>query len=184
MKNKTDLSSPALAKKVAVIGPESSGKTVLVKELALFYNCNIVLEYAREYVESLQRRYVYDDIMVISRKQRDLEKTTFEMSTTLLICDGSMITNKVWSYDKFGKCDPWIEKEMELESFDLFLLCKPDLQWENDAVREDAERREHIFEIYMRYLTEYDYNFGVIEGKNTARTDVAIGYIDKLISAL
>jgi nicotinamide riboside kinase len=157
---------------------------VLVKKLTHHYDCDFVLEYAREYVEALKRRYVYDDIMVISRKQRDLERTAFEMCTKLLICDSSMITNKVWSYDKFGKCDPWIEKEMELESFDLFLLCKPDLQWENDAVREDAERREHIFEIYMRYLTDYDYNFGVIQGKNTARTGAAIGYIDKLISAL
>jgi NadR type nicotinamide-nucleotide adenylyltransferase len=182
MKKETDLSTHTNAIKVAVIGPESTGKTVLVKELAQFYNCNFVLEYARHYVESLKRRYRYDDIMVISKKQRELEKAAYEKSTKLLICDSAMITNKVWSYDKFEKCDPWIEKEIKLESFDLFLLCKPDLQWENDPVREDAERGAQIFEIYVRYLTEYNFDFGIVEGKNTARIDAAIGYIDKLFS--
>lgn len=184
MEKRIDLLSPARAYKVAVIGPESTGKTTLVKELVQFYNCTFVLEYARYYVESLNRQYEYDDIMVISRKQRKLEKEAYEKSSKMLICDSAMITNKVWSYDKFEKCDSWIEKEIELESFDLFLLCKPDLQWENDPVREDAERREQIFEIYMRYLKEYSFDFRVIEGKNTARTSAAIGFIDKLFSAV
>lgn len=184
MGKKFDLSSPKHPKKVAVIGPESTGKTVLVKKLAQFYNCNFVLEYAREYVEALKRRYTYDDILVISRKQRELERTAYKNATKLLICDSAMITSKVWSHDKFGKCDPWIENEIELESFDLFLLCRPDLQWENDPVREDAGRGEQIFETYIRYLTEYNFDFRIIEGKNAARTDAAIFGINKLFSVV
>lgn len=172
------------AKKVAVIGPESTGKTLLVEKLADYYDCNFVLEYAREYVESLNTKYTFEDILTISRKQRELEKNAFRMTKKLLICDTSMITNKIWIQDKFGKCDPWIEKEMELEAFDLFLLCKPDLQWEHDAIREDSERREYLFDIYIRSLIDYKFHFKVVSGVNASRTEMAINYVDELFSTL
>ena len=95
--------------KIGVLGPESSGKSILVKKLALFYNCISVPEFAREYIESLNRPYQYDDIILISKRQREIEKTKFKITEMLLICDSTLITSKVWSYDKFYQCDQWIE---------------------------------------------------------------------------
>jgi NadR type nicotinamide-nucleotide adenylyltransferase len=168
--------------KIGVLGPESSGKSILVKKLALFYNCISVPEFAREYIESLNRPYQYDDIILISKRQREIEKTKFKITEMLLICDSTLITSKVWSYDKFDQCDQWIEDEIQRETFDLYLLCRPDIKWENDPVREDEKRREHLFEMYLCYLAEYNFNFKVIEGQGDVRSNMAIRYIDDLLN--
>ena len=167
--------------KVAVIGPESTGKSELVEKLAAYYNCQYIVEYARDYIEALDRPYVYEDILKISKKQKELEKEAFLKSDSLLICDSSMITNKVWSYDKFSKCEPWIEDEMDREFYDLFLLCYPDLPWQSDPVREDEHRREHLFQVYEDFLKEHGQSYEVISGVGESRLRLAIQYIDKLM---
>ena len=60
-------------KKIVIIGPESTGKTTLTKSLAKHYNCQFVTEYAREYIDNLNRPYVEDDILKIAKKQIELE---------------------------------------------------------------------------------------------------------------
>ena len=56
--------------RVAIIGPESTGKSTLAQQLAEKYHGIYVPEYAREYVEQLQGRpYTYDDVCAIARHQ-------------------------------------------------------------------------------------------------------------------
>ena len=53
--------------KVAIVGPESSGKTFLAEKLAAHYNCLWVPEYAREYLERLNAPYIQDDVEYIAK---------------------------------------------------------------------------------------------------------------------
>ena len=54
---------------IALIGPESTGKTALCRALSTHYNCPWLEEYARTYVEQLQREYTYADVEQIARYQ-------------------------------------------------------------------------------------------------------------------
>lgn len=54
---------------VTIIGAESSGKTMLAKQLASLFGCNWVPEYAREYLEGLDRPYEFDDLEKIAEGQ-------------------------------------------------------------------------------------------------------------------
>ena len=54
---------------ITIVGPESSGKTTLARELASFYDAPWVAEYARKYLEGLGRPYEENDLMRIAEGQ-------------------------------------------------------------------------------------------------------------------
>ncbi len=53
--------------RIAVVGPESSGKTTLCEDLMLHYHCGMVGEVSREYLEELDRHYEEHDLLEIAR---------------------------------------------------------------------------------------------------------------------
>jgi len=54
---------------ITIVGPESSGKTTLARQLAAHYGCPWVPEYAREYLESLGGMYEELDLEAIAQGQ-------------------------------------------------------------------------------------------------------------------
>ena len=56
---------------ITIVGPESSGKTTLARELADRYGCPWVPEFAREYLDSLGRDYQEEDLVLIAKGQID-----------------------------------------------------------------------------------------------------------------
>src|SRR6476661_4365914 len=60
--------------KVAVIGPESTGKSTLCQLLAQHYNTVWCAEYAREYLLNNGTDYSFDDLLTIARGQLLLQK--------------------------------------------------------------------------------------------------------------
>ncbi len=57
---------------ITIVGAESSGKTVLAKQLADALSCVWVPEFAREYLEKLGRPYEIEDLEEIARGQWNL----------------------------------------------------------------------------------------------------------------
>lgn len=166
--------------KIAVVGPESSGKSVLVKELASHFNGGSVDEFARHYLEDLDRPYNYEDLLAIATKQKELEEKAFSKTRQFLFCDSSLLTMKVWCDDKFGKCHEWIDGHYDKEGFDLYLLCSPDLDWEPDPMREDEMRRDYLFRVYKQHLQKSELRFKVVKGQGSARMNLAVNFVEEL----
>jgi nicotinamide riboside kinase len=61
-------------KKIAVIGPESTGKSTLSEQLAVHYKTQWVPEYAREYLLQHGNKYTFDDLLIIAKNQFALEE--------------------------------------------------------------------------------------------------------------
>jgi nicotinamide riboside kinase len=62
----------------------------------------------------------------------------------------------------------------------LFLLCRPDLPWEADPVRENGgENRIRLFEEYRNELIHYGFSFVEISGTDDQRLNNAMDAIRK-----
>lgn len=164
--------------KVAITGPESSGKTTLAKSLAQHYEVDWVKEYAREYLTPKGGKYEKEDLDLIAEGQ--LLATCALKGVDVLISDTDMLVMKVWSEFKYGDVSPYIEQLWEDEDFDLYILCSPDLPYEEDPLREHPEHREELFEIYRSELSQAEKNFIVVNGNQQSRFDQAINAIDLL----
>src|SRR5262245_42307137 len=116
-------------RRIALIGPESSGKTTLCMRLAEHYKTVWVPEYARTYMEHLDRLYGYEDVVHCTREQIKSEDEMAEKANGFLFSDTELINCKIWFEDKFDKVPDWLEEEITKREYDLFLLTAPDLPW-------------------------------------------------------
>lgn len=161
--------------RIAVTGTESSGKTTLAKQLAERFNGQYIPEYAREYVETLNRHYTYKDIEVIAKTQVRQYQDTKSSSHQLFFFDTWLIITKVWFNWVYGKTPAWLEDQIHECPIDLFLLCRPDLPWEADPIRENGgENRIRLFEEYQKELINYGFVVVEIGGTDKNRLNNAI----------
>ena len=162
--------------KVAIIGPESTGKTELARQLAEHFNSPWVPEYAREYVENLKVPYSYEDVCYIALKQIEEEKFYENLSTSeqFVFFDTDLIITKVWFEYRFGKVPEFLTERLKTGFFDLYLLCAPDLPWEADPVREHGDDRDYFFDWYKREIEQTGKSFFIINGIGNVRFENAI----------
>jgi NadR type nicotinamide-nucleotide adenylyltransferase len=160
--------------RIAITGPESTGKSELAKQLAVHYQAIFVPEIAREYLTNLGRSYNFEDILKIAKGQLELENSIAENTEKMLFCDTDLLVTRIWSIYKYGKCDPWIEEKAKSHRYDLYLLCDIDLPWVEDPLREHPGKREELFGLYLKELHDLDVDFAIISGTGNVRTDNAI----------
>ena len=160
--------------RVAVTGPESTGKSELAEALARQFNTVWVPEYSREYLEDIKRPYTYIDILAIARGQYEKEQKMLDEASRMIFCDTEFIVSKIWCDEKFGKCHPWIQEMINKAPYDLYLLCDTDLQWEADPLRENPYDRDRLLDLYKHELDSRNLPYALISGKGTARVEMAI----------
>ncbi|MEO1653446.1 MAG: ATP-binding protein [Bacteroidota bacterium] len=166
--------------KIAITGPESTGKTSLAKALAHHYQTIHVPEYARDYIEQLNRPYTQEDILKIAQGQQDAEKALLQKAGEILICDTELLVTKIWSAHAFQSVPEWIEDNLHRQTYDLYLLMDIDLPWEPDPQREHPDKRAFFFDWYERELRKMQVNYVIISGQLDQRTQSAIQKIDLL----
>lgn len=149
-------------RKIILTGPESSGKTTLAYSLASRFNLPLVDEYARVYLQNLNRKYAYHDLETIAHTQNArIESAT---GSQLIICDTDILTIIIWAEDKFGNAAHWMEAYFVNDSDSIYILCKPDFAWVPDDMREDEKRRDLLFEMYKKKLITYGKEYFAIGG--------------------
>ncbi len=167
-----------MLRKFAITGPESTGKSTLSKQLAEYYNCVLVEEYAREYIDKLKHPYTQEDILQIAKTQKNIELQKSNKKAKLLITDTELIVTKIWSEVKYQSCHPWIIENIAKQDYDLYLLCGIDLPWEADPQREHPHLRKYLFNLYKQELESRNLNFKIISGKKEDRFKKARQFIE------
>ncbi len=168
--------------KIAIVGPESSGKSTIAQQLANHFQTNMVPEYARAYIKRINRPYTEEDLLEIAKGQIALEEKLAKETEGILICDTTLLVIKIWSEVKFGRCDPWIQKRFLNNFYSCYFLCDIDIPWEEDPQREhpDPEQRSDLFSRYVEGLKETDRPTHLLSGDHENRFAQAVKIISNL----
>ena len=116
-------------KAIVISGPESTGKSTLTLELARYYSTYGIPEYARDYIERLNRLYTINDVETIARRQLAMFKLMqrIKFNTDVIFFDTFLIITKVWFQEVYKLCPIWLHKAIQENKPHLVLLCKPDI---------------------------------------------------------
>lgn len=162
-----------MLKKIAIIGPESTGKSTLAAQLAKALGTVWVPEYAREYIYTLDRPYVQHDLLNIAKSHYALEKKLANMAKGFLILDTTLTIIRVWSEHKYKNCHEWIlQKEKELQ-YDLHIVCDIDIPWEPDPQREHPHLRDYFLDIYLAHA-KANPPYLLVSGDEQKRLEMAL----------
>lgn len=181
-------------KKIVVIGPESTGKSFLCKQLATHYNTLWVPEYAREYLLDNGKDYTLDDLSTIAHGQIKSEESIVQGSLSIdhtqnqtnhkpVFIDTDLYVIKVWSEFVFNKCENRILSQIATRKYDLYLLCNTDLPWKKDELREypDHATREKLFHHYKDAMINQSVPWEEIRGGYDERLVIAIKAVERIL---
>jgi nicotinamide riboside kinase len=174
--------------KIALFGPESTGKTTLAKQLAEYYKTEWVPEFARDYLQEKwdenQLICDVDDMLPIAYGQTQLENKSVLIANKYLFCDTNLMVTKVFSEMYYDFCDPLLDQAALEHEYDLVFLTYIDVPWEKDDLRDNPEERESVFAVFKQSLIDNKKPFITLSGDKNLRLNKAISIINDLTEAM
>jgi NadR type nicotinamide-nucleotide adenylyltransferase len=171
--------------RIAVYGPESTGKTRLAEKLAAHFGTPLVTEYARERWEE-QKALGLEDMLPIAKEQWRREEEATARAARLVICDTDALTTMLWSDLLYGTCPDELRRgaEQRCRNYALYLLLDIDVPFEPDPQRcfPDPADREKCLRIWRGALERRHLPFVDIRGDWATREAAAIQAVAALVA--
>jgi NadR type nicotinamide-nucleotide adenylyltransferase len=166
-----------VARRICLIGPESTGKSEIAQRLAREWNVPWVPEYAREYAETHGTLTAADAEPIARGEIANLESAHGE----LVILDTDLISTVVYARYYYGSCPRWIEEEARKRRADLYLLLDTDVAWKPDRARDaGGDAREDLFDAFRAALDEFGTRWEIVSGDGEERYRAAAARITSL----
>lgn len=175
--------------RVALTGPESTGKSTLSRLLAAYYGTTHAPEYARAYLDQHGPTYTLPDLEAIARGQLAAEEAAAAEATaagkSVVFFDTDLLVIKIWAEHAFGHCPAWITDHLHQHPHDLTLLLDVDLPWEPDPLREhpDPAQRQYFHAWYQRELRALPGQFAEVSGPPAERLACAVAAVNALLQS-
>lgn len=178
--------------RIAVYGPESTGKTELATRLAAHFRAPLVAEYARERWEA-QGVLTLEDMLPVAQEQWRREDeaaqsvchTLYDKRPPLVICDTDALTTMLWSDLLYGTTPEELRRgaERRCRHYALYLLLDIDVPFAPDPQRcfPDPADREKAMRVWRGALERRGLPFALIRGDWTAREHAAIAAIERIL---
>ena len=168
--------------RIVITGAESSGKSTLTEHLARTLNLPFALEYARYYLEQHGPDYDLELLSRLSVMHRQYQQREVSSTAPLGIFDTDLINYKIWAEVVFGCCPEVIRAGIAEESSHVYLLCKPDLPWEPDSLRENPDDRDQLYQRHLQEIKRLGRPFEIVEGSGERRLANASAAVQRLIA--
>ena len=173
------------ARRICILGAESTGTTTLSRDLAKHYKTTWVPEYGRMYSEGKlfgdeNVGWQTDEFIKIARAQGVLEDALAEASNGLVICDTDAFATGVWHERYMGKRSPQVEAIAAQRKYDLYILTADEIPFVQDGLRDGEHIRHDMHKRFILRLDESGKNYIVVSGSKEERLRQAVLAIDAI----
>lgn len=177
------------AKRVVLIGAESTGKTTLASDLAAALGTSWVPEYGREYWEHKMARgepntWRTEEFAAIAREQCRREDAAARLCNRVLVCDTDAFATRVWHQRYMGAWSPIVDAiAAEHRRPDLYLLTDVDTPFEQDGTRDGEHIREWMHQTLVEQLIAHRRPFIEVKGSPDQRVAIAAAAVERVCRA-
>lgn len=175
------------ARRVCVVGVESSGTTTLASALAERYRTAWVPEYGRTYWEGRRHaigseRWDTYEFLQIAAGQSALEDHLATRANRVLVCDTDPLATHLWHRRYTGALDDALMRMAAARSYALYVLTEPDFGWVQDGTRDGEHVRMEMHQWFADALRERGSPFITVGGAHERRMAAAVAAIDPLLA--
>jgi len=176
------------AKRIVLIGAESTGKTTLAADLAKEFQTNWVTEYGREYWEEKMTAgkanvWHTDEFAVIAREQCLRENAAAREANRVLFCDTDAFTTRVWHHRYMNCWSPEVDAIANTHRTpDLYLLTDVNTPFEQDGTRDGELIRDWMHRVFVEELSLHSRPFASLAGSRDERLHEAIALVRNVLS--
>jgi NadR type nicotinamide-nucleotide adenylyltransferase len=175
------------AKRICLVGAESTGKTTLARRLADHYGTVWVPEFGREYserklAEDGAYHWTSEEFVTIARTQCEREEAAARRANRVLICDTDAFATGVWHQRYLG------ERSAEVDAIasahrcpDLYLVTDVDTPFVQDGTRDGEEIRGWMHGTFLEELRRWNRPHQLIRGPFPERFRAAVAAVDDVL---
>ena len=169
------------ARRVSIVGPESTGKTTLARTLAEWFGTTWVPEWARTVLERRQGSLEGLDWGDLVRGQIASEEARVRDANRVLICDTDPLATTVWAETLLGACPDELRAMALARRYDLTIVTDPGVPWVPDPARYLPEGGAAFFARTEDALQRAGRRYVVVRGTWEQRTRGAIEAVGALL---
>ncbi|RYX83258.1 histidine kinase [bacterium] len=173
------------AKRVVIVGAESTGSTTLAQDLAERFNTMWVPEYGREYCENFWtgEDYVWQsrEFTLIAAEQLRRENEAARACNGLLICDTDAFATRLWHRRYMGNFSPAVDAIAASHRPDLYLLTGDEIPFVQDGIRDGEAIRHEMHEHFVQELSAGDVPWHLLRGSREERLEAAVKLVEELL---
>lgn len=172
------------AKRVVIVGAESTGTTTLAEDLASSLGVQWIPEYGREYSiikqDAGETEWLTGEFLKIAKEQTRQENEAAENSNGLIICDTNAFATCLWHRRYMGFDCPALGQFASRGRADLYLLTGDEIPFVQDGLRDGEHIRHQMHQWFEESLHQQSVPWHLITGTREQRLASAL----KLVSAI
>jgi HTH-type transcriptional regulator, transcriptional repressor of NAD biosynthesis genes len=172
------------ARRICVLGAESTGTTTMAQALAQHYQTEWVAEYGRELSEQKIARGEYQwssqDFVDVAVEQCRREDAAARRCNRLLICDTNAFATILWHRRYMGSHSEAVAQIASGRKYDLYLLTGDEIPFVQDGTRDGEHIRHQMHEWFVEALEKQGTPWVLLQGTHEERMREAIRQIESI----
>lgn len=174
------------ARRVVVVGAESTGTTTLAGDLANALGTVWVPEYGREYSEVKMRGldpvWRTEEFTAIAREQNRREDAAARGCNQVLVCDTDSFATRLWHRRYMGSDSPQVAALSSERKADLYLLTGDEIPFVQDGLRDGEHIRHEMHRWFEQALDAQSVPWMLLRGGREERLKAALARVKSLMA--